>query len=141
MSGIEVVGLILGGLPLLISAGEHYREGLEPLKKWIRFRKDFIGFIDRLDIERQLYRQMLQRLLLSAGVSHSQVELYMDSSFAGWQRENVQESVERRLGSVLPAFLSTVTVMNLLMDELQKLLSLKDGRVICITSARLQKLR
>jgi hypothetical protein len=111
------------------------------LKKWIRFRKDFIGFIDRLDIERQLYRQMLQRLLLSAGVSHSQVELYMDSSFAGWQRENVQESVERRLGSVLPAFLSTVTVMNLLMDELQKLLSLKDGRVICITSARLQKLR
>jgi hypothetical protein len=130
MSGIEVVGLILGGLPLLISAGEHYREGFEPLKKWKRFRKDFLGFIDRIDIERQLYYQMLQRLLVSAGVPHSDLSLFMDPGYAGWRETTLLESLERKLGSILPAFLSTVTTMNELMLELHSLLLLQDGKVI-----------
>lgn len=31
MSGVEIVGFVLGGFPLLISAAEHYKEGFEPL--------------------------------------------------------------------------------------------------------------
>ena len=63
MSGVEIAGFVLGGFPLLISAAEHYREGFEPLVKWKRFRTDFIGFIDSVDIEKQLFDQMLERFL------------------------------------------------------------------------------
>ncbi|EPE33047.1 hypothetical protein GLAREA_06059 [Glarea lozoyensis ATCC 20868] len=129
MSGIEVVGLILGSLPLLISAGEHYREGFEPLKKWNRFRTDFIGFIDRLDIERQLYHQMLQRLLLSTGVPPYQLRLFMDSEFAGWREPTLLKDLGLRLGPILPAFLSTIHTMNGLIMKLHSLLSLKNGKV------------
>jgi hypothetical protein len=129
MSGIEVVGLILGGLPLLISAGEHYRDGFEPLKKWKRFRKDFIAFIDSVDIERQLFFQMLQRLLVSAGISNTELNLFMDPNYEGWRRQEVVDSLERKLGDSLLVYLSTIKTMNGLMLELQSILSLKNGKV------------
>jgi hypothetical protein len=130
MSGIEIVGLILGSLPLLISVGEHYREGFEPLKKWKRFRKDFIGFIDRLDIERQLYQQMLRRLLLSAGVPLYQLQFFMDETYVGWHDQILLENLREELGPILPAFLSTVGTMNGLLMELESVLSLKNGKVV-----------
>jgi len=46
MSGVEIAGFVLAAFPLLISAGEHYREGFEPLVKWKKFRTDFISFIN-----------------------------------------------------------------------------------------------
>jgi hypothetical protein len=139
MSGLEVVGLILRGLPLLISAGEHYREGFEPLKRWKRFHKDFVGFIDRLDIERQLYRQMMLRLLLSAGIPDYNLHIYMNSSFEGWNTTSGQKPLERILGPTLPAFLGIVRLMNVKLERLHPLLSLKEGKVFTHSLSRVQE--
>jgi hypothetical protein len=59
MTAVEIAGFVVGVFPLLISAAEHYKEGFEPLLKWKRFRSDFIGFIDAVDIGKQLFDQML----------------------------------------------------------------------------------
>ncbi|KAG9239702.1 hypothetical protein BJ875DRAFT_812 [Amylocarpus encephaloides] len=129
MAGVEVVSLVLGGFPLLISAAEHYRDGFEPLKKWKRFRRDFIKFIDLVDIERELFNQVLKRLLLSAGVLHFELDFFMDPEYEGWNDQKLKLSLERRLGSSLPAYLSIISTMNGLLLELQALLSLKNGKV------------
>jgi hypothetical protein len=64
MSGIEIVGLILGGLPLVISAFEDYHRGLDPLKDYWRYSSTLKVLQVRLRLEEDLYRGTLKRLLL-----------------------------------------------------------------------------
>ncbi|KAF4979137.1 hypothetical protein FZEAL_4627 [Fusarium zealandicum] len=40
MSGLEVAGIVLGSLPLLISAIEHYKTILDPLKAFIKYQDE-----------------------------------------------------------------------------------------------------
>lgn len=130
MSGVEIAGFVLAGFPLLISAAEHYREGFEPLLKWKRFRTDFISFIDAVDIEKQLYYQMLERFLLSADVPHEELQLFMTKpNYNGWQREDLVKVLKGRLGPSYEVYVSTFKTMNQLMGGLQDVLSLKNGEV------------
>jgi len=158
MSGVEIAGFVLGGFPLLISAAEHYKEGFEPLVrlffgelgdlgqpcwycqvlanctplqvKWKRFRTDFINFIDAVDIEKQLFDQVLERFLISANLPQEELQRFMKiPKYNGWQREDLVELLQSRLGSSYGAFLSTINAMNKLMGDLQTLLSLKNGEV------------
>ncbi|CZR68674.1 uncharacterized protein PAC_18573 [Phialocephala subalpina] len=130
MSGVEIAGFVLGGFPLLISAAEHYREGFEPLLKWKRFRTEFICFIDAVDIEKQLYDQMLERFLLSANVPHEELQLFMTKrDYEGWHRADLVDVLQRHLGTSYPVYMSTINTMTKLMAELQDVLSLKNGEV------------
>jgi hypothetical protein len=54
MSGFEIVGVVLGGLPLIVKVAQDYREGFEPFIKWRRFRYEFRTFINDVDLEKQL---------------------------------------------------------------------------------------
>ena len=130
MSGVEIAGFVLGGFPLLISAAEHYREGFEPLVKWKRFRTDFIGFIDSVDIEKQLFDQMMERFLISADVPHNEIQLFMtDRDYEGWRRDDLVRALQARLGPSYDVYMSTIKTMDSLMHELEELLSLKNGEV------------
>jgi hypothetical protein len=40
MSGFEVLGVVLGLLPLLISAGEHYEDVYQPFLRYRHFSKE-----------------------------------------------------------------------------------------------------
>jgi hypothetical protein len=130
MSGVEIAGFVLAGFPLLISAGEHYREGFEPLVKWKRFRTDFIGFIDAVDIEKQLFDQLLERFLISVDVPYEEVQLFMTNrDYEGWHREDLVVALQARLGPSYDVYMSTIKTMDSLMHELEELLSLKNGEV------------
>jgi hypothetical protein len=48
MSGMEAVGLVLGILPLIISAAEHYEDAFKPFKRYKKFAPEL-----------QLYQQQL----------------------------------------------------------------------------------
>jgi hypothetical protein len=119
MSGVEIAGFVLGGFPLLISAAEHYREGFEPLLKWKRFRTEFIGFIDAVDIEKQLYDQMLERSLLSADVPHEELQLFMTKrDYEGWHGAHLVDVLQKRLWTSYAVYMSTIKTMTELMAEL-----------------------
>jgi hypothetical protein len=112
------------------SAAEHYQEGFEPLVKWKRFRTDFIGFIDAVGIEKQLFDQMLERFLISAEVPEEELQSFMtDPNYVGWRRKDLLDALQLRLGTSYAVYMSTVSRMNELMSDLQALLSLKDGNV------------
>ncbi|TGO46730.1 hypothetical protein BCON_0310g00080 [Botryotinia convoluta] len=129
MSGIEIVGLVLGAFPLLVSAAEHYKEGWEPLARWKRFRTDFLRFIDAIDIEKQLFDQMLERFLISAEVSQDDLHHFLtDPDYHGWHREDLAMTLRSRLGRSYGAFVGSIRTMNELMAELESMLSLKDGK-------------
>lgn len=125
-----MAGLVLGGFSLLVSAAEHYKQGWEPLVRWKRFRTDFLHFIDAIDIEKQLFDQMLERFLISADISQDERRLFLtDPNSEGWHREDLATTLKLRLGNSHGAFISSIRTMNELMAELENLLSLKDGKV------------
>jgi uncharacterized protein CbrC (UPF0167 family) len=128
MSGIEVTGLVLGGFRLLISAAEKYKNGFAPLKKWKRFRTEFVGFINAVDTQRLLFKKALRRFLISADIPDEELELFMmKPSYEGWQQEEVVVALQDRLGDSYEVYIGTIRAMHKLMGEMQALLSLKNG--------------
>ncbi|CAG8980080.1 hypothetical protein HYALB_00013482 [Hymenoscyphus albidus] len=128
MSGIEIAGLALGAFPLLISAAEHYREGFEPLRRWKRFRSEFLMFINAVDIEKNIFDATLEEFLISADVPHEELQLFMtDPNYVGWHSEDLVEVLRSRLGPSYLVFMSTIKTLNETMVDLQDMLLLKNG--------------
>ena len=126
MSGVEVIGLILGALPLAISAIEHYRDGLDPFKDYIRYDSTLKSLRTRLRIQQDLFEGTIQRLLLE-DLSDAQIDrLFPDSSRptdrALWGTDEIDGKLHRRLGKKYGNFVDVIRemekVMRRLMDRL-----------------------
>lgn len=61
----------------MTSACKHSKACFEPWVKWKRFLTGVISFIDAVDMEKQLFNQMLERFLSSADVPHEEIQLFM----------------------------------------------------------------
>ncbi|OBT70029.1 hypothetical protein VE03_00658 [Pseudogymnoascus sp. 23342-1-I1] len=130
MSGVEVIGLILGGLPLIISAAKHYKKGFEPLARWKRFRFVFREFIDSVDIQRQMFQLVLKKLLIRVQLDPEEKQrLLTIPDYEGWRRSDVVEALRLRLGDSYEACMGILRTMNEDMVDLKVMMSLKDGSV------------
>lgn len=108
MSGVEVIGLVLGGLPLIISAAEHYKKGFEPLARWKRFRLVFRDFITSVDTQRQMFKLMLKKLLIPVQLEPEEKQrLLTIPDYEGWRRSDVVEALRSRLGDAYDACMGT----------------------------------
>lgn len=128
MSGVEIIGLILGGLPLVISAIEHYRDGLDPLKDYFRYDSTLKSLRTRLRIQQDLFEGTLQRLLLE-DLSNVQAKALFpdpDSSVDHelWGTKEVDNLLHRRLGSKYGNFMDVVREMEVVMRQLMEKLDL-----------------
>jgi hypothetical protein len=62
-----------------------------------RFRAEFIGFIDAVDIEKQLFDH-----LISADVPYEEIRLFMTNrEYEGWHREDLVRALQARLGFIM----------------------------------------
>ena len=130
MSGVEVIGLILGGLPLIISAAEHYKKVFEPLVRWKRFKFVFRDFITSVDIQRQMFQLVLKKLLIRVQLEPEEKQkLLTTPNYEGWHRGGVIEALKSRLGDSYDACMDILRAMNEDMVDLQDMMSLKDGTV------------
>lgn len=132
MSGIEIVGVVLGGLPLIISAAEHYKKGFEPLMRWKRFKFVFREFITSVDIQRQMFQLVLKKLLIRVQLPPEEKErLFTVPSYNGWTHPDTVNAMRQRLGDSYDACMDILRAMEKDMLELQVMMSLKDGSVCC----------
>jgi hypothetical protein len=108
MSGVEVIRLVLGGLPLIFSFAEHYREGFEPLVRWKRFRFDFQKFITTVDTQEQMFKLTLTNLLAPVQLEPEEKQkLLTMPDYEGWHRSDVVEALRSRLGDTYDACMGT----------------------------------
>ena len=63
MSGFEVAGVVLGSLPLIISALEHYAEGIATAKRFWRYKTELRSLILQVNTERGIFINTLEQLL------------------------------------------------------------------------------
>jgi hypothetical protein len=63
MSGLEVAGVVLGALPLVISALEHYARGAESVKIYYRYKIQLQNLIDAVKTQKVIFTNTLEQLL------------------------------------------------------------------------------
>ncbi|OBT86787.1 hypothetical protein VE02_04225 [Pseudogymnoascus sp. 03VT05] len=139
MSGVEAIGLVLGGLPLIISFAEHYKEGFETLVRWKRFRLVFLKFITSLDTQEQIFKMVLEKLLAPLRLEPEEKQrLWTTPDYEGWHRSDVVEALKSRLGDSYDACMDILRTMNEDIVDLQAMMSLKDGTVDWAASGKNQ---
>ena len=124
MSGVEVVGIVLGALPLVISAVEHYHDGLDPLKDYVRYNSTLKSLRTRLRVQQDLFEGTLIRLLLGelstsqAQALFSHVGQHVDGK--QWNTPEIEEKLQNRLGGKYENFMDVIREMEATMRRLMK---------------------
>jgi hypothetical protein len=132
MTGVEIVGFVLGGFPILLNCLDYYREGFEPLEEWWNFRTHFISFVDDIRHQMMRYNENMIRLLDPIiSDSDSLTALVRNAKDPRWTDGSLCEALEQRLASEHERFLRIVERMENVVEYLKKLLQIK-GSKVCV---------
>jgi hypothetical protein len=139
LTGVEIAGLVLGAMPLVISALESYRKGLNPIHDYFRYNSTLTTLCTRLKIQQVLYEDHLKRLLLSES-SPAEIQALFDdpnepSRIALWGSKEVEQKLRNKLGQQqFKTFMDVVQemegVMKKLMDNLDIDMKGKVGKLV-----------
>jgi hypothetical protein len=106
MSGIEIAGLILGVLPLFISAAEHYKEGIGFVKKAIKKELFVNQYKDELTQQRTLLSLYIKAVVGRTSLSPQlQSQLVDNPENDAWRKPEVVKEITAELGSAHQRFL------------------------------------
>ncbi|KAK4213298.1 hypothetical protein QBC37DRAFT_440899 [Rhypophila decipiens] len=95
MSGFEVAGIVLGSIPLLISALEHYGDGVRTIQKWRKYESELRSVVRNLKTERVKLLNVCEKLL-DGLVPASMVDTMVEDPFGElWQ----EQEIKRKIGS------------------------------------------
>jgi hypothetical protein len=124
MSGIEVAGILLGVIPLVISALEHYAEGISTIHKWWRYKRELASLKRILDAEYVRYLNTCEELLSGIVPDATLAALLDFPGGPGWQDSEIERKLRSRLRTSFTSYLNTVTDMNDVMEILMSKLEL-----------------
>ncbi|KAL9633193.1 MAG: hypothetical protein Q9164_004845 [Protoblastenia rupestris] len=120
-SGIEIAGVILATFPLLISGIEHYENGFQPIKEWIRFRGEFATFMNALIRQKIFFRQNIEDLLSPIISSEYEMSLMLDHpGGSAWSDNELNDKLRRRLPGKYE-YESYTTTVSYILETLEKL--------------------
>ena len=118
MSGFEVVGVVLGSLPLVISALEHYRDGLRAMQRWRKYERELQSLVRNLETERAKLQNVCEKLLVGL-VPPSRIEAMVnDPTGPLWLETETQKKIRARLWRSWPVFQDRTRSMQLAIEEL-----------------------
>ena len=111
MSGVEALGLLLGVVPFLIAAIEHYDVVLSPIHRYRKFNSKSQMFYNEYETERSAFHAECQILLGEfVGLNIAQ-EMLFDCGHPLRRHKNFCTRFEGRRGNLGPTCLLTVSKM------------------------------
>ena len=130
MSGLEVVGIVLGGVPLIISALEHYGTALQSLSRWRSTTRELQSLKRRLGTQQAIFTNTCEHLL-NGIVPSIQLEAMISEPFGPlWQDPTMKRKIQMRLDHVMEPFENTITAMVEAVQEFRTRLDLdENGKV------------
>jgi hypothetical protein len=106
VSGIEILGVVLGALPLFISAAEHYRDGLGFVRRARRKHKFITQYRDELLEQRTLLGLYIKAVVGSTDLpARTQAELIDKPDGEAWRMSDVVKELSKALGDAYQRFL------------------------------------
>ncbi|KAI0913261.1 hypothetical protein F4823DRAFT_578687 [Ustulina deusta] len=124
MSGFEVVGIVLGAIPLLISALEHYERGIKTIQIVRRRAKVMHSLATALSTEQTILRNTCETLLGGIIDAKDMKPLLAEPFGPLWQDPDTKALVERRLDHTLKDFKVLVQSMKEAVEEIRSKLGL-----------------
>jgi hypothetical protein len=124
MSGVEVAGFVLASLPLVISALEHYVDGVEAITRWWRYKAELSSLANSLCAENTRFLLICERLFRDL-VPEDVLRLLMaHPGGAPWKDQELDNKLHQRLDFSHNVFLKVVSDMDEALKELQTKLKL-----------------
>jgi hypothetical protein len=122
MSGLEVAGVVLGALPLVISALEHYAEGIQTAKRYWRYKSELRSLILQIKTEREIFLNTLEQLLGGVVRIEHMTDFLSNPGGKAWSDANVDLKLQQRLRNAHKVYLGNVDGMSrslkLMMEKL-----------------------
>lgn len=117
MSGIEVVGILLGALPIMVSGIERYSEGLSAARRLLHPRRELRNLHRAIRTELQVFRNTAL-LLLHRIATESEVEtLVREPTSQLWKAPGFENHMKTLLGSSYSVWCEVMAdISNALMD-------------------------
>lgn len=134
MSGIEVAGLVLGALPIVLSALKKYKGSCQPLMDWINFRETLGNLARPITFEIRLFNQNLQLLLLRV-VENQDIRQAMcdDPRHLGWKEPQLDARLRDSLGGNYDCVIDQISGMDEQLQRSRKVLDVEQGNTQWLT--------
>jgi hypothetical protein len=130
MSGLEVAGVVLGALPLVISALEHYANGVQTAKRYWRYKSELRSLILQIDTERGIFINTLEQLLGGIVRIEHMTDFLSNPGGDAWKNADVDSKLRDRLRGVYEIYLGNVQGMERSLKSIMAKLALDaEGKV------------
>jgi hypothetical protein len=130
MSGIEVIGVVLGAFPIAIMALEKYGKLATRLNLFYSIRSEHKRCLDDLVYHQILFKMHLRRLLLPLAVDDDKIdELLNDPGGTSWKEESIDDILKRRMKDAYLPYFGYVQEMARVMEDLNQCLALDSEAV------------
>lgn len=126
MSGFEIAGVILGSLPLIISALENYTDVTDTFKRARKYKTELKRIQNDLDAESAILLDTLERLVDGLVPAKQLEELLKDPSSELWQNETLNIRLQSRLGRSYSVYTHSVNEINATIQQFVERLDLDD---------------
>jgi hypothetical protein len=126
-TGIEVVGLVLAVLPLIISAFEHYEEGVSTIEKFLRYKREIRSIIEALATENAMFKNSCEQLLSDFLGPVKLAEMLQNPRGETWAQPHVATELRARLDRSYDIYMIHVSNMDSAIKMLMKRLDLDDN--------------
>jgi hypothetical protein len=132
MSGIEVTGLVLGAIPVLLTALEGYANGVSTASRMIRYKRELKSLYRLLDTDFELYKAVCKRLLSQIVDPADIAELLAEPGGKAWKNPRLEEAMRTLLGSSYGVYLRTMADMDAAIEEFKERLKLGPNGGACL---------
>jgi hypothetical protein len=156
MSGFEVAGVVLGSIPLIIVALEHYSQGvrdpvldsmrllttlqLSTIRSMQKYEEVFEHLHASFVTIACIYRNTCEELLSPLALSDAQLyQLLEDHEASSWDSPKLNEALRNRLGSNYLPFKSLVKQLNKKLNLFGRKLQLCENFQVSVVECRKQR--
>lgn len=122
MSGFEVAGVVLGVLPLIISAIEHYNDIVDPIRTCRKYSSALQTLVTDINAQRDIFQNECILILSQFVDQHALEDMLKDPKHALRSQlkydQNVQEKITSLIGSHASQLQGILNLINASLDEI-----------------------
>ncbi|KAJ5175165.1 uncharacterized protein N7482_001042 [Penicillium canariense] len=130
VTGVETAGLVLGAIPIIISALENYENLAAPTQAFIHWKRHLRRLIRELYTIHTSYDQAVRLLLKPFADLTDQTTMMEDSRSALWREGDIADSLRDKLGPVYGPFILTIDEVSEILVEIAACLNIPGSQQV-----------
>ncbi|KAJ8110838.1 hypothetical protein OPT61_g6422 [Boeremia exigua] len=139
MPGLEIVGVVLGALPLTIIALEQYANGVGTLERWRKYDARLRSLIRTVQTQEQIFKNILEHLLTVIVRADDRIFVLINAGGEAWHKAGIEEKLKDRLREAYSCYVGNLQAMSETINEIKgKLLFNSEGQARSHIFSRLQ---